>query len=179
MSGVFHWKLVPAISAIALMVSLVACAPQAPQPAPAAPAPATIPAPTPPPPPPSLPPATPPLPLPPPPPAPPSPPPASPGTAYTVTISGFAFNPSTLTIKRGDKVTWVNQESVAHIVAGGAFVSSTLSQGASFPYTFATAGAFAYRCGIHPSMTATIIVQDGASSASPPLPPPSGGGSSY
>jgi plastocyanin len=166
MSGVCHWKLVPAISAIALLISLSACATQAPQLAPAAPAPATTPAPAP---------TPPPSPL----PAPPSSPPASPGTVHTVTISGLAFNPSTLTVKVGDKVTWVNQDSVAHSVDGGAFVSSALSQGASYPYTFTTAGTFAYQCGIHPSMTATITVQDGASPPTPPLPssppPPSGG----
>src|SRR5690348_1456503 len=44
-------------------------------------------------------------------------PPATPSsTNVTVNIKNFAFNPSTLTIKTGTKVTWVNNDSIPHTV---------------------------------------------------------------
>ena len=78
-----------------------------------------------------------------------------------IQISGFAFNPNSLTIKVGDTVTWTNLDSAAHTVVAddGSFKSDRLITGATFQYTFNTAGTFTYKCGIHASMTGTLIVQ--------------------
>jgi plastocyanin len=36
---------------------------------------------------------------------------------------------------------------------------SAAANGATFGFTFTKAGTFAYHCSIHPSMTATVVVQ--------------------
>ena len=83
-----------------------------------------------------------------------------PGTT-AVNISGFAFVPSSVTIKAGDKVTWTNKDNTAHTVTSdnGAFASSgALSQNQTYSVTFGMAGTFPYHCSIHPTMTGTVTV---------------------
>jgi plastocyanin len=78
-----------------------------------------------------------------------------------VTIASFAFGPASLTVKVGTTVTWTNNDSVTHTVTAdaGAFASGPLAPGQSFQFTFRKAGTYTYHCSIHPTMTATIIVQ--------------------
>jgi plastocyanin len=79
-----------------------------------------------------------------------------------VTIAGFAFDPTTITVQVGDSVTWTNQDSTAHTAtASGAFDTGNIASSASKSITFATAGTFAYHCTIHPTMTGTVVVQAG------------------
>jgi plastocyanin len=63
-------------------------------------------------------------------------------------------------VKTGTKVTWTNMDSVTHTVTAdqGAF-NSPVPPGNSFSFTFTKAGTYTYHCMIHPSMTATIVVQ--------------------
>ncbi|HEY2916191.1 MAG TPA: cupredoxin family copper-binding protein [Candidatus Limnocylindrales bacterium] len=77
-----------------------------------------------------------------------------------VAIVDFAFNPTTITVKAGDTVTWTNTGSTAHTVTAddGSFDSGNLNGGATFNHTFATAGTFTYHCSIHSSMKATVTV---------------------
>ncbi len=87
---------------------------------------------------------------------------ASSGTsADAVTIQGFAFGPKSLTVPVGSTVTWTNQDPTQHTVTAddGSFGSQPLPTGQTFSQTFSKAGTFAYHCTIHPSMTATIVVQ--------------------
>jgi plastocyanin len=82
------------------------------------------------------------------------------GGASAVTIQNFSFNPQTVTVKIGTKVTWTNQDSTAHTVTfdtGGA-KSGNLAQGATYDQTFSSAGSLTYHCSIHPSMTGTVMV---------------------
>lgn len=83
------------------------------------------------------------------------------GNVFEVEISGFAFEANTITIKAGDTVTWTNHDSSPHTVVAddGSFKSNSLKNDASFSQTFDTAGTFSYHCGIHPSMTGTVIVE--------------------
>ncbi len=85
--------------------------------------------------------------------------PAAPKTV-SVVINNFAFSPQQLTVKAGTKVTWKNNDSVAHTVTSnsGAFDSGTLNTGASYSFTFSTPGTYSYHCMIHPNMTATVVV---------------------
>jgi len=82
---------------------------------------------------------------------------------FAVGIRSFAFNPATVTVKKGDKVVWTNSDSTPHTVtaSGGAFSSGTLQAGQS--YTLDTsnlsAGTYGYSCSIHPTMHGTLIVQ--------------------
>lgn len=81
--------------------------------------------------------------------------------ANAVQIKGFAFNPATITVKVGTSVTWTNGDNVNHTVTDdkGAFDSGAVASGSTFSQTFKTAGTFTYHCKIHPSMTATVVVQ--------------------
>jgi plastocyanin len=84
------------------------------------------------------------------------------GASGAVTIAGFAFSPASLTVKVGTTVTWTNTDSATHTVvwADGTRGSGSLTAGGT-PYTrtFDTPGTFAYKCGIHASMTGTVVVQ--------------------
>jgi plastocyanin len=83
------------------------------------------------------------------------------GSGLSISISGFKFTPASLTVKIGETVTWTNADSASHTVVAddGSFKSGDLATGASFSYTFTTAGTFTYICGVHPTMKGTIIVQ--------------------
>jgi plastocyanin len=89
--------------------------------------------------------------------------------ATSVEIKNFAFEPTTVTVRVGQTVTWTNQDSAAHTVVGdGGIDSGDLSKGKSYSKTFDTAGTFDYHCSIHPQMTGQVIVQrSGVAPASP------------
>jgi YVTN family beta-propeller protein len=95
-------------------------------------------------------------------PAPATPPATAAGTAagdgQSVRISGFAFTPASLTVAPGQTVTWTNADSVPHTVTadGGAWDSGRLPPGASFSFTPARPGTYAYHCAIHPFMRAVV-----------------------
>ena len=80
----------------------------------------------------------------------------------------------------GDTVTWTNNGEHPHTVTAdtGAFASQRLDPGASFSFTFTTAGTFAYHCEFHSDMTGQVAV--GAAAAPPadpqtaPAPAPAG-----
>lgn len=79
-----------------------------------------------------------------------------------VVIADFAFSPSTLTVKKGDTVIWINEDAVPHTVtsdSGSELASETLASRATFEHTFDSAGTFEYHCGIHQEMTGIVIVQ--------------------
>lgn len=87
--------------------------------------------------------------------------------AVSITSSGyygnFAFSPSTMSIKVGTTVTWTNGTSAPHTVTSdsgdpASFNGSLGSNGATFRFTFTTAGIYHYHCSIHPYMKATITV---------------------
>lgn len=84
-----------------------------------------------------------------------------------ITIQGNAFQPATLTIKKGTTVTWTNKDSYAHTVTSGispnpngTFNSNNVSSNQTFSFKFDNAGSFDYFCMIHTQMKAKIIVQD-------------------
>lgn len=87
-------------------------------------------------------------------------PPAAPAGPNAVNIDGFAFAPTTLTVKAGSVVTWTNKDEDPHtVVAGnGAFRSQALGSGGVYSFTFPAAGTFDYICSIHPFMRGTVVV---------------------
>lgn len=80
---------------------------------------------------------------------------------YNVDIINFEFSPQTLSIKVGDTVTWTNQDSIRHDIKSndGNFYSIPLDTGQTYSFTFNQPGTFDYRCGLHPTMEGTIIVE--------------------
>ncbi|SVE31573.1 uncharacterized protein METZ01_LOCUS484427, partial [marine metagenome] len=84
-------------------------------------------------------------------------------TDHSVNIQSMAFSPNTITIQVGDSITWTNQDSFSHTATSTSgpvsFDSGTLSNSATFTFTFTTPGTYQYKCNFHSSMTATIIVE--------------------
>ena len=80
--------------------------------------------------------------------------------AAAVAISGFAFAPNVLEITAGTTVTWTNNDGANHTVTAddGSFDSGAFGSGATFSVTFDIPGTYTYFCGIHGSMTGTIVV---------------------
>jgi plastocyanin len=76
------------------------------------------------------------------------------------TIKGFSFQPDVLKVKVGAKVTWTNDDTVAHTVTAdtNSFASGNLQPGGSFSFTFTRPGTYAYHCSIHPSMHGSVVV---------------------
>ncbi|HUP26269.1 MAG TPA: cupredoxin family copper-binding protein [Candidatus Limnocylindrales bacterium] len=82
-----------------------------------------------------------------------------------VTIKNFAFVPAKITVKKGTKVTWINDDSAHHDVtpdqASTDFVASKLlANGESYSFTFEKPGTYAYHCSPHPYMKAMITVTE-------------------
>ncbi len=83
-------------------------------------------------------------------------------------MRNIAFNPKTINVRVGTKVTWTNNETsnVPHTVTSGSvgapsgmFDSGTVNQGGNYQFTFNTAGTFNYYCRIHgAAMTGTVTV---------------------
>lgn len=85
--------------------------------------------------------------------------PAPASAAKTVAISGFAFKPSSLTVAKGTRVTFANDDAVAHTATDkGAFDSGRIKAGKSFTVRFGQKGTFAYHCKIHTYMRGKVIV---------------------
>lgn len=77
-----------------------------------------------------------------------------------VSVSNFAFEPQSVTVKVGTTVRWTNQDSARHTITSdaGDWGSGSLSQGETYSRTFTQAGTYTYHCAFHPSMTGTVIV---------------------
>lgn len=74
------------------------------------------------------------------------------------------FSVPSLTVQKGDKVVWHNNDSVTHniTVRGADGDSEDLGlqkPGAPVSYTFSDKGAFRVVCSIHPKMKMTVNVQ--------------------
>ena len=89
--------------------------------------------------------------------------PAQAGSTKTVAVKNNAFSPTSVSIHKGDKVTWKwTQGGVPHNVtpASGAAGSATSSKkGFTFTKTFSKAGTFKYVCTIHSNMKVTVKVR--------------------
>ena len=83
------------------------------------------------------------------------------GAAVTVTAAdNYTFTPSAVTITAGQSVCWQNTGHLNHTVidAGGRF-SANLPAGQTFVFTFLSPQQpYGLRCGIHSTMTGTIVV---------------------
>lgn len=80
-------------------------------------------------------------------------------------LPGRIFQPATVTINVGQTVLWVNDDTMAHTTTSGTpgspdglFDSGDMPPGATFAYTFSTAGTFPYYCDYHSAMTGQVIV---------------------
>jgi plastocyanin len=82
------------------------------------------------------------------------------GATHTITIEGMQFTPAELTVKRGDRVVWVNKDLVTHTAtAGKAFDSGNIGANESWAHVMSQPGRYDYMCTLHPTMKATLIVE--------------------
>src|SRR3954466_11199661 len=89
--------------------------------------------------------------------------PAHAGASKTVAVKNNSFSPTSVSIHKGDKVSFKwTQGGVPHNVtpAGGGAGSATSSKkGFTYTKAFAKAGTFKYVCSIHSNMKVTVKVQ--------------------
>lgn len=70
-------------------------------------------------------------------------------SVHDVVLKNIRFHPSSLSIKRGDTVTWLWRDSgIEHNVTGSSFKSKTMGSG-SFSVRFTRSGTYNYHCTIH------------------------------
>lgn len=86
---------------------------------------------------------------------------AGPGKTHTVTIENMQFSPQELTVRRGDRIVWVNKDLFPHTVTAAkkTFDSGSIAANASWRYVASKRGDYAYGCTFHPTMKGKITVQ--------------------
>jgi plastocyanin len=88
---------------------------------------------------------------------------SSAGGGVEVKLQNIQFSPKETTVKVGQQVTWVNEDSTDHDVtadSGADFKSDTFGNGGTFDFTPDKAGTIRYECTIHPGMTGTLTVTE-------------------
>ncbi len=89
-------------------------------------------------------------------------------SSLTIHIKDSRFQTSSLHIQAGQTVTWINDDSIAHMVDSdphpshtilSALQSPQIESGQSYSITFTKTGTFPYHCHLHPSMKGTIVVE--------------------
>ncbi len=83
---------------------------------------------------------------------------------FVVHQKGRAFSPATLSIVTGEKVIFVNDDTVAHNIMStthdNAFDLGLEMPGSAVPVSFTRTGIVTVICAIHPRMQMTIAVSD-------------------
>lgn len=81
-------------------------------------------------------------------------------TGGTVVVEkDIAFDPPTVTVKAGEKVTFKNEDSVAHQVEIDGEELELQSPGDDVTWTASETGTYPFTCTIHPSMTGEVTVE--------------------
>ncbi len=83
------------------------------------------------------------------------------GKVVKVDIKDFKFDPPAITVKKGSKIEWTNDDSANHTATAddSSFDTGTIEQGKTIAETFSTPGTFTYHCDFHAFMTATVKVK--------------------
>ena len=79
-----------------------------------------------------------------------------------IEIKDFAFNPQTITVKSGEKITWINRDEEPHTIVSVEKQfkkSSALDTDQEFTITAGAPGTYTYYCSVHPKMTGTIVIE--------------------
>jgi plastocyanin len=82
----------------------------------------------------------------------------------TIRQKGRVFSAESITVKKGDTVTFLNDDNLPHNIAstsaGNQFNLGSQAPGAQTPVTFKQAGEVKVICAIHPRMKMTVTVTD-------------------
>jgi plastocyanin len=90
----------------------------------------------------------------------------------TVRIVLSDYGPDPVRITVGDRVTWLNADSLPHDSVGNGWSTPLLLNGQRASVRFTTRGTYRYSCTIHPAMSGRVIVSAAAGSLAT-TPPPS------
>lgn len=75
-------------------------------------------------------------------------------------IDGMRFQPGSLVIRQGERVTWANKDFVPHTAThADAFDSGHIGPGGSWSFVALKPGTYNYVCTFHPSMKGVLIVE--------------------
>jgi plastocyanin len=89
-------------------------------------------------------------------------PPATAPAPQTVTIEmiNTSFSPSSVQVKAGTTVVWVNKDPAEHSTTSdsGLWDSGLMAQGATFSYTFTQPGTYQYYCKPHLALGMTGVI---------------------
>jgi plastocyanin len=79
---------------------------------------------------------------------------------HEVKMDSIQFSPASLTVQRGDTVTWRNTDPVPHTAtAKGKFDSGNIAPGKSWSHRMDLPGEFDYICSYHPGMKGKVTVK--------------------
>jgi plastocyanin len=79
-------------------------------------------------------------------------------SGHTVVLRHNRYLPGTVSINRGDSVTWLWRDGgVLHNVIARSFRSRTMTHG-SFTVRFTRSGTYSYTCTVHAHMNGRVIV---------------------
>jgi plastocyanin len=81
--------------------------------------------------------------------------------SYVISMQITGFEPATLLVKPGDRITWSNKDLFAHTATADdkAFDSKSVAPAGTWTYVAGKPGVHTYICTFHPTMKATITVQ--------------------
>jgi plastocyanin len=82
-------------------------------------------------------------------------------STFKINILATQFDPNTVTLHLGGKVTWTNTDTQLHSVVSDdatSFNSGNISAAGTYTFTPPTNGTYNYHCGIHPAVKGTIYV---------------------
>jgi plastocyanin len=82
-------------------------------------------------------------------------------TTGTVLMKDSSFVPDSITITKGNSVTWQNDDQYTHHVVAddGSFDLGDQSNGEKVSYRFNKTGTYNYHCSIHTFMTGKVVVE--------------------
>jgi plastocyanin len=79
---------------------------------------------------------------------------------WIVHIKDFRFQPGQLTVRVGDHITWINDDSFQHSASADdqSWGTRLLDRGQRWLWVPETPGRYSYHCFAHPTMRATLTV---------------------
>lgn len=85
---------------------------------------------------------------------------ALPASLTTITVTDFRFQPLSLQVPVGTRVTWTFRGQAEHQVVGnfnGEEIASAVMRSGNFEREFTEPGTFSYRCGVHGDAMSGIV----------------------
>jgi plastocyanin len=86
---------------------------------------------------------------------------AAPSGGTAVKIASFAYKPAALTVRKGARVRFTNEDRAAHTATADdrSFDTQGIEKGGTAQVTLTRAGTFPYHCDFHPFMKGVIVVR--------------------